>query len=172
MRLYFLRHTDALTGSHVKDAERPLSPKGIAEAEILGRIVASLRLGCTTLLSSPYVRARQTAEIVGKALTGLTPEICEYLKPESDPLELFADLRHFSCDSRLLLISHEPFVSTCLGTIICGQGEPKISIGKGALACVEVGGQVQKGAGILLWLLQHPQAKLLSEIPLAFAGKS
>lgn len=163
MRLYFLRHTDAAYGSLTPDAERPLSPKGIAQAETIAGILPRLNLQITDVLTSTYLRAKQTAEIVSAPSQLKAPHFTSYLTPDSEPADLFDELRHYSRDSHLLLVSHEPFLSTCIGSLILFNSFPKMGIGKGALACVQVGGQPQSGAGVLLWLLQLEQLEALSK---------
>ena len=163
MRLYFLRHTDAAHSTLTPDSERPLSSKGVAQAETIAGILSRLDLQITDALSSTYLRARQTLEIVSGPSQSKAPCFTSYLAPDSEPGELFDEIRHYSQDSRLLLVSHEPFLSACIGSLILFNGFPKICMGKGALACVQVGGQPQSGAGVLLWLLQWEQLEALSK---------
>ncbi|MCX6136118.1 MAG: phosphohistidine phosphatase SixA [Ignavibacteriales bacterium] len=162
MRLYFLRHTDASHESNTPDAERSLSPKGAAQAETIAAFLSRLDLQLNRTLSSPYLRAKQTAIRVCSLLNAPAPEYSSCLTPETEPVELFEELRHFSRDSRILLVSHEPFLSTCIGNLILFNSFPKIIMGKGALACVEIGGQAQSGAGVLLWLMQYDQIAALT----------
>lgn len=160
MRLFFLRHGDAALGG--SDSERPLSPEGITEAECVSRAFRVLNLSITAILSSPLVRAQQTAEIIAKQFPAISVQVFEHILPTSDPQNLFRELRSFPRDGRILLVSHEPFISHCIASLVGGNGESKISIKKGSLACVEVGSPVQRGAGILLWILLNEQMKLMS----------
>src|SRR5579862_2848801 len=69
MRLYLLRHGSAEEPHAGRpDRERRLTPEGIAEVEAEARSLRRLRLGLDRILSSPYPRAFQTAEIVARAL--------------------------------------------------------------------------------------------------------
>lgn len=162
MRLYFLRHGDAELGSSANDSDRNLSPEGIEEAEHAAGSVRLLKLTFTSLLSSPLDRARQTAAIVAKQYPAVQLQVFEHITPTSDPQNLFRELRSFPRDSRILIVSHEPFISHCIATLINGGSQPRISIKKASLACVEVGSPIQRGAGILLWLLTAEQMKLMS----------
>ena len=162
MRLYFLRHGDAELGSPVNDSDRNLTSEGIAEAECAAGSVRLLKLTFTALLSSPLDRARQTAEIVAKQYPAVQLQSFEHITPTSEPQNLFRELHSFPRDSRILLVSHEPFISHCIAALISGGGQPRISIKKASLACVEVGSPIQRGAGILLWLLTTEQMKLMS----------
>src|SRR5919205_2931793 len=71
-QLFMLRHADAgdpeaWTGD---DAERPLSPKGEAQAERLATFLHGVRFAADAVISSPKVRARRTAEIVADGFGG------------------------------------------------------------------------------------------------------
>ncbi|MGA9407287.1 MAG: phosphohistidine phosphatase SixA [Bacteroidota bacterium] len=161
MRLYFLRHADAETEGHANDIDRELTPEGIAEAERVSDAVHLLKLNITAILTSPMARAKATAEIVAKQFPSIRIQILEQLISTADPLNLFRELQSFPRDSRLLLVSHKPFVSRCVAHLININGEPKLSIKKASLACVEVGSPVQRGAGVLVWLLTNEQMQLM-----------
>lgn len=161
MRLFFLRHADADVGSHGSDSERALSPSGIDDVVAVANALRLMKLTFTVVLSSPLKRARQTAEIATKQFPSIKIQTLEHLLSTSDPENLFRELQSFPRDSRALLVSHEPFVSRCIANLICVGSEPKISIKKAALSCVEVGSPVQRGAGVLLWLLTNEQMRLM-----------
>ena len=163
MRLYFLRHGDAELGGPVSDHHRNLTSDGIQEIECATNAILSLKLSFTSLLSSPLDRARQTAAIVVQKIPAVRLQVFEQLTPTSDPQNLFRELHTFPRDSRILLVSHEPFISQCIASLIGGGGQSRISIKKASLTCVEVGSPVQRGAGILLWLLTNEQMRLIGK---------
>ncbi|HVL54021.1 MAG TPA: histidine phosphatase family protein, partial [Vitreimonas sp.] len=72
VRLYLLRHADAGDPDAWSgpDADRPLSEKGVAQAERLGRHLARADVALRQFVSSPKLRARQTAEIVAQFVGG------------------------------------------------------------------------------------------------------
>ena len=162
MRLFFLRHGDAELGGSGSDSDRILSAEGITQAECVSRAVRVLKLSLTAILSSPLVRAHRTAEIVAKQFPAISVQVFEHIGPASDPQNLFRELRSFPRDGRILIVSHEPYISHCIASLVGGSGESKISIKKGSLASVEVGSPVQRGAGILLWILLNEQMKLMN----------
>jgi phosphohistidine phosphatase SixA len=120
-----------------------------------------MKLTFTVVLSSPLERAKQTAEIATRQFPSVKIQTLEHLLSNSDPENLFRELQSFSRDSRVLIVSHEPFVSRCIASLISAGSEPKISIKKAALSCVEVGLPVQRGAGVLLWLITSEQMRLM-----------
>ncbi len=66
MEIYFLRHASAGEAklNPAKDEQRPLDKLGIEQCHIVGRALAALKLGLDAIISSPLVRAQQTASIV------------------------------------------------------------------------------------------------------------
>jgi len=103
------------------DAARPLTPVGRAEAERAGEHVAALDPPPDAIVSSPYLRALQTAEAVAGHL-GLagTVTLDEALVPDAPPsgvrdlLARFADHRH------VVLVAHEPILSAACA-LLTGQ---------------------------------------------------
>src|SRR5687768_593915 len=86
MSLHLLRHADAGDPEAWQgdDAARPLSEKGVGQAEALGRHLKRVGFETDAILSSPKLRALQTAQIVGKAL-GVKPTVDERLAGSLDP---------------------------------------------------------------------------------------
>lgn len=157
MRLYFLRHGDASSSGFASDSDRTLSPEGIAEIESVRNAVRLMKLNFTHILASPFVRAQESARIVSTLFPSISVQPCEHLAPNSDPQNLFRELRPFPRDGRILFVSHEPFLSRCISSLISVNSDSKISIKKAALACLEAGSPPQRGAGILLWILTPDQ---------------
>src|SRR5919198_3484467 len=81
MKLYFLRHADALEGTD--DAARPLSAHGKKEAREVGRFLKRAGIEFDAAYSSPLIRARQTAEIVLDFCGSASLEIAEALLNET-----------------------------------------------------------------------------------------
>ena len=97
MRLYLMRHGIAINREDPDcpaEAERFLTPKGIQRTRAVARGLRDLRVRPATLLTSPYVRAVQTGEIICEML-GLNPHelrTTEALKPEAKPSRLADEL--------------------------------------------------------------------------------
>src|SRR6185369_4521079 len=70
MKLYILRHGDAVEhgDSRFKENERPLTPKGIQRTKQLAHLLRQMEISFDAILSSPLIRARQTAEIIARGL--------------------------------------------------------------------------------------------------------
>jgi phosphohistidine phosphatase len=149
--LHLLRHADA--GDPEKwqgdDAARPLSEKGVRQAEGLGRQLAKVGLEVDAILSSPKLRALQTAEIVGRAIgAGVTTD--DRLAGSLDPERVASLLRDAGGPRRPVLVGHDPDFSELLAEL---TGAPSLAMKKGAIARVDLADGVRAGSGVLRWLL-------------------
>jgi len=116
MDLFFLRHGEAEIRA-ASDPERRLTPHG--EGDVQG-VIESRReelSGIELIVTSPYRRARQTAQIAAQCL-GFDREllITEALEPGGDPQTLFRFIDSLDVDS-VLLVTHQPFVGKVLSLL-------------------------------------------------------
>ena len=126
--VYLLRHGDAEDDA-AEDAARRLTPKGERQAESAGKALAALGEEIDTCLTSPKVRAADTARLACQAL-GLEPEVSEELRGGPfDSLNLGAGR------GNILLVGHEPDFS---GEIARLTGA-NVKLRKGGLAIVDGG---------------------------------
>jgi phosphohistidine phosphatase len=149
--LHLLRHADA--GDPEKwqgdDAARPLSEKGVRQAERLGRHLAKVGFEPDAILSSPKARAQQTAEIVGRAL-GVSATVDDRLAGSLNPAAVAALLRDAGGPGKPVLVGHDPDFSELLAEL---TGAPDLTMKKGAIARVDLAEGVRAGGGALRWLL-------------------
>lgn len=152
MILFFLRHGEA--GHHYEtDFERELTNDGKHASTNVGKFCAKMNIHFTHALVSPLVRAKQTAHAVLQKLPAVSLVETEHLTPESDPRNLFEFLRSYSNDSRILLVTHEPFVSTCLSSLISGTEGVNLVMKPATIVSVETTGAPSRGNGRLRWLV-------------------
>ena len=151
MEIYFLRHGDAgKSGGSMGDAERPLSKEGTAGMEREAATLAALRIEPDLILTSPLVRARQSAEIVARRLRRLDAlKIDDRLAPGFDTAALREILSEHRARAALMLVGHEPDFSRVIASCIGGG---RIECKKGALARIDVE-DPGKLSGTLVWLL-------------------
>lgn len=120
MELLVIRHADALAEAPT-DEERPLSDKGRKQSRALGHYLKRVDLVPDTVLTSPYLRAVQTAELLAEALGGCgveqAPELACGMTPE-EACDLISD--QAAC-GRLALVGHNPDLSH-LCTALCNMG--------------------------------------------------
>ena len=153
MKLYFLRHgiADWPEWDVARDHERPLTKDGLKKMKAEAKAIAALDLQLDAILSSPYTRAFQTADIVAKEL-GLEVQIEPLLAPGFELDRLAELVRAHAAAQSLLLTGHEPGFSTVIGQLM---GNGRLLMKKGALARVDLLGPVAEGLqGELVWLLQ------------------
>jgi len=155
IELYFLRHADAGDPEAWTrpDAERPLSAKGRRQAERLGRHLAGLGFEPDAILTSPKVRAAETADIVGEAL-GRDATVVDGLAGPLDIEDLAEILADESSARRIVVVGHDPDFSELTAEI---TGAAEVGLKKGALARIDLDGPVERGQrtlhGTLRWLL-------------------
>jgi phosphohistidine phosphatase len=92
------------------------------------------------ILSSPYLRAKQTAEIVTQVLS--TPEgvmLAETLTPEGSPRQLIEALRTDHRERQdVLLVGHEPYLSRLISTLLTGGPNLSVVMKRGGLCALDV----------------------------------
>jgi phosphohistidine phosphatase len=167
MNLFLLRHGIAVereTTGYEKDADRPLTPKGERRLGQIADAMEAMGLTFGLILSSPHVRARQTAEIVADAL-GLKKklEFSDALTPGGDPKALIATLnKREPIPENVLLVGHEPFLSDLISTLTSGDPRVGIDFKKGGLCKLEVETLRHSRCATLAWLLTPRQMGLMA----------
>ena len=127
--IYLLRHGEAVPHGETDDAARPLTPKGERQSEGAGRALAALGEEIDACLTSPKVRAADTARLACGAL-GIEPETAPELAGGAfDALALAAGR------GDVLLVGHEPDFSDEVARLTGG----KVKLRKGGLAIVDGG---------------------------------
>lgn len=146
MKIYLLRHADA-EGTRTTDAARELTELGFDQAKAAGRFC--LRNGITPalILTSPYRRARQTAECVGDAL-GIAPQNAAFLASGMEPETGLAELRAYQQLAEVMIVGHQPDLSLLAAALLGLEDAGSLTVGKASLMCVEAG-RVGKGEGTL-----------------------
>ncbi|MEA2405545.1 MAG: phosphohistidine phosphatase [Thermoleophilaceae bacterium] len=126
--IWLLRHAEAEDGS--PDAERPLTGKGKRQARVAGKALAKLGVKPDACLSSPKVRAAETAEIACKEL-GVDVE----LEPKLAGGPFDADSLVAGLGEDVLLVGHDPDFSMAVHTLTGAQVRMK----KGGIAGIDRG---------------------------------
>ena len=142
MFLYLMRHgiaVDRLDPRCPPDPERPLTDRGAARTR---RAAAGLRasgVAPEVVLTSPYVRARQTAEIAAEELGVPAKRIVEVdaLVPDGEPDELWAVLRQSGRES-VLCVGHAPQLDVFLADALCSREVVVTKLKKAGVACLEL----------------------------------
>jgi phosphohistidine phosphatase len=164
MDVIFFRHGIAVEQEKWQgdDDDRPLTKAGAESAKLAAQGLRVLKVLPDVLLSSPLVRARQTAELVQEALgVKAKIEVVEDLSPAAPPERLLTRLAHSPNDSVVLCVGHEPHLSTTISATISGKTAASIEVKKASACAVHFAGQPQAGAGRLIWLIPPKVLRLL-----------
>lgn len=138
MDIFLLRHADAVEVGRMgvtRDQDRPLTERGVKKLKKVAQVLLSMEVSFDTILSSPYVRAKETAEIIGEAMEcrsriKLTPN----LVVDAGPAELVKEINEDHSRSRtVLLIGHEPQLVSLASVLISGRHDVSIRLKKGGL---------------------------------------
>jgi phosphohistidine phosphatase len=170
MEIFLVRHGIAVEReSEGPDAFRPLTEKGRRRFRKTARSFA--RLGCKLdlVLTSPLVRAVQTAEILaGEAKHGEVG-ILEELDPKYDAADLLKALRKRANGSRsVALVGHEPQLSSVLAALAGVEAE-SLDLKKGAIVRLEARDPSQRGSAAAIWSLKPRSKTVKKGLPLAKA---
>jgi phosphohistidine phosphatase len=150
LRIHLLRHAHA--GDPLKwdgpDAARPLSRKGRRQAEALGAFLAAADVRPERIVSSPKVRARETAEIVGAAL-GVAPVLDDRLTADCD-LDELEDVAVDTGARDVMVVGHDPYLSELFSELLGASG---LAMPKGSIASIDVRRPLRPGGGSLRWFV-------------------
>lgn len=167
MDLYILRHGEAgkRLAAGAKDSERSLTVTGKEEVEEIAQALGRLKVKFDFVATSPLKRALQTAELVAKGLKIKNGDMEEWneLKPEGSRAELYRKLSHFKQESSILVVGHEPYLSTMISEIVFGGGAGSIVLKKGGLARIGLTAMQPKIKGELRWLLTPRHLKRVAK---------
>jgi phosphohistidine phosphatase len=143
MNLSFLRHGIAANRGNPEsqdDSQRPLTPKGERRVQRIAKGMQASGLTYDVILSSPYLRTKQTAEIVSQVL-GVPEEVtlAEALTPDANPRHLIETLRtEHQGEQGILLVGHEPYLSRLISTLLTGGPNLSLTMKRGGLCALDI----------------------------------
>jgi phosphohistidine phosphatase len=159
-----LRHAKSdQTGASQKDFDRPLANRGFNDAPRMGAMLSKFKTVPDRIISSPALRAKQTAELVAKA--------CDYKENidwrdsfySGGSEDLINALRHLpDTVERAMLVGHNPIMEETVTTLLVGakiqeQANIIIQMPTAALVCLDLDvldwAALQPGQAILRWFL-------------------
>ena len=134
------------------DSQRPLTAEGIERLQVEGVGLRQLQVKLDRVLTSPLVRAVQTAEILSAAVAGGSPLVTvDALRPGGRYDALMSSLARLGAEGSIALVGHMPSIGEAAARLI-GAPEP-LAFKKGAICCIEVDGLPPSGVGLLHWFL-------------------
>jgi phosphohistidine phosphatase len=168
MRLLLVRHAIAEDAEQFAkaggtDAERPLTESGRKRMRKGANRLRSQLNTIDLLVSSPLLRARETAEIVARAFGNLPVSERPDLAPDN-PLEpILTWLATTPTIGTLALVGHVPQLTLLAGMLITGMPQPLFTLKKGGVALLDFTTTVESGSGRLVWLLTSAQLRSLKD---------
>jgi len=163
MRLVIVRHATAVPHGtpDVPEDERPLTPRGEKRFRAAARGLARICRRPDVLLTSPLVRARQTADIAAAAWGRIEPEEEAALAGGGFD-RIAAALDQHAKKKLVAIVGHEPDLSGLLAGIVGTNASERLTFKKGGAALVDVPGRVAEG-GALVWYLPPRILRELAE---------
>jgi phosphohistidine phosphatase len=154
MEIYILRHGVAEDGQPGQpDAERALTPDGRKKLRNVLRTAAAAGVAPSLILTSPYKRALQTAQLAAEILDYKGELLrTKALEPASSPKTVWDEIRVHKDEAQILLAGHEPLFSR-LTAYLLGSPSLQVDFKKGAIACVEIERFGAEPHGVLRWML-------------------
>ena len=152
--LYLIRHGVAEERGEAwpDDAKRPLTQDGTSKLRKSARALKSLGVVIDVIVTSPFVRTRQTAEIFA---AGLEPHphvvTAESLEPGGSVAGVLSDLEKQAKRQRIALVGHEPGIGELAARLVGTRHA--IPFKKGAVCRIDVEGLPSPGPGDLRWFL-------------------
>lgn len=158
MELLIIRHAIAFDRDRTRwrnDDERPLTPEGMRRARRAAAGLGKLTAPPDRLLSSPLLRARQTARILTDVAGWPSAQIAPELGLEESAQKLLTLMSQQGVE-RVAIVGHQPGLGQLLTICLLGSGSGAlpIELKKPAVACVSFQGIVRPWRGQLRWLAQ------------------
>ncbi|MBW4474538.1 MAG: phosphohistidine phosphatase SixA [Stenomitos rutilans HA7619-LM2] len=157
VELYLIRHGLAGEhGSYANDAERPLTEEGKQKMQQIAQRLHGLELRFALILTSPLVRARQTAELLRKATLADSLQETPDLAPGGSLttwLDWLQEWRSPPQTKALALVGHEPDLSTWAETLLWGEAVGALRLKKAGIIGLTLPDQQSPiGNSSLFWL--------------------
>ncbi|MCW5315743.1 phosphohistidine phosphatase SixA [Nostoc sp. KVJ3] len=142
MELYLIRHGIAEEqGLGIKDEERSLTKEGRQKTEKVAQKLVKLGLNFDLILTSPLVRARQTAEILIEEKLSPKLEESSHLAPDgeiSSWLKDWLEPRNYSENTQLALVGHEPGLSNWAEIFLWGEVKESLVLKKAGMIGIKL----------------------------------
>jgi len=160
VNLYLVRHAIAVPhymAGYEEDSQRPITNKGRAKMREIAHGLKVLGVCPTVIISSPYLRARQTAEILRDVLGVAEPLVfTENLLPLAHPDRMWEELRACKGVDSVALVGHEPNISA-LTNLLLGVTALQMVFKKGGVCHLTLNELDEQPRAILQWLMTPRQ---------------
>ncbi len=171
MQAIFVRHGSAQPAGTGPDAQRELLEEGKRELAATAEALVKMGVRLQRVLSSPLVRAAQSAGVLAEVHDGAEVEVVEALAPPADARAVRRRLEEMAAEGlqAVALVGHTPSLEACIGLLVGGKEGLGLSLSKAGAACVEIPPADsadlptgQAGAPELRWLMRREQLARLA----------
>ncbi|OAI45174.1 hypothetical protein AYO43_01845 [Nitrospira sp. SCGC AG-212-E16] len=146
------------------DADRPLTERGAKRVAQAAAGLSRLDVQPTHVLSSPLVRAIETAKIAHRSLRiRTTMRIVDELLPDASPNRLLSILHDLPPESCVLCVGHEPHLGMVASVLLCGRASASFPLKKAGACLIELSIPAKPGQGLLRWWLTPSQLRALGK---------
>lgn len=165
--LLIIRHAiaqdrDEAAAGNVNDHDRPLTSKGGSRMDEIAAGLARLYPNLDAIITSPALRARQTAEILASHYPKVALKENTYLAPACRLEALSGWLAGYD-KRRIALVGHEPALGILIGSLLCGNRGGRVQMKKGGAALLHFPGTLAVGKGELQWLMTPKSLRMLGQ---------
>lgn len=165
MNLFLLRHAKAAARSPKwrPDSTRPLTREGEKKMFTVAHGIQALDLSFDLILTSPYLRAFRTAEILGEVFEPKKVFETKNLIAEAEPKGVIDEINeNFSGLSQIVLVGHEPFLSRLISILLSGKDDMSIDLRKGGFCKLSIKNLSFDRCACLDWLMTPRQLARLA----------
>ena len=158
MNLYIIRHAiavDEATSNYESDSERPLTDKGRKKMRQIAKALRHLGVEFDLILSSPYIRAWETAEILADVFKMKNKiAFSDNLIPLGSPELLIGEINEKHTVDSLAIVGHEPHLSALIGLLVADSSKIEMTLKKGGVCYLSADNlHYQDYRATLEWLL-------------------
>jgi phosphohistidine phosphatase len=155
MELYLLRHGSAEDRSATgRDSDRVLSAEGVAGLERMLVLAHGAGVRPSLILSSPYARAVQTAEIAARVLENGGKILIKspVFAPDSSPFRAWEEIRLHDGEGSILVAAHEPLLSSTVAWL-AGSTRVMVRFVPAAMVRIDFDALGPHPAGVMRWMI-------------------
>ena len=155
--LFIMRHgiaVDRGTSGYAENAKRPLTPEGKNKTRLIAKGLIRLGLDLDWIVSSPLVRAVETAGLVSEELETRVPiDLCDALAPGGSAESLISYLAKQVNRRRVMVVGHEPDLSDLAARLMGAGRHANLTFKKGGCCLLKFSEFPPKSPGQLVWWL-------------------
>jgi len=152
MLLYLLRHAEAEVLAK-SDRVRQLTPKGEDQADKVGKFCRKHGIEPSVILTSPVIRARQTADRVAKSLPGAELIEVPWAACGMDAFNAMEELAAYRRFPAVMLVGHQPDLGFLAAVLLGMENDQNLRVRKALLAAIDTAAGLKAGAGTLQFFL-------------------